>query len=460
VTGKGNGAAARDAVPRPVAARRDATQGIATQGIATQGIATQGIATQGIATQGVAAQGVAAQGVAAQGVAAQGVAAQGVAAQGVAAQGVAAQGVAAQGVAAQGVAAQGVAAQRFAAQLLSGRAARSPVEVAERLLAVQGQDPRGARLAIRARSTGLTAADVDKALTADRALLITWLNRGTLHLVRTEDYPLLQQLTVRPRYQQACLRHAAAGGVDAGKAERAVTVIAAALADGPLTRRQLGERIAAAGIGATGNAPLHLITLACLRGIAVRGPMVGAQHAYVLVRDWLGRIPEPLDHDVALAELARRYLAGHGPAADRDLAKWAGLPVGQARRGLAAIGPSLRERPDGLAELAASAAGGKTAELPAPRLLGSYDPVLLGWASREPILRGHQHIVTDNGLFRPFALVDGQAAGIWAWSAGEVTLHEFAGLPDQVKAALAAEARDVQRFLGSEPAEADDADPA
>ena len=43
-------------------------------------------------------------------------------------------------------------AQRLTAQLLAGPPARDPVAVAERLLAVQGQDPRGARLAIRARS--------------------------------------------------------------------------------------------------------------------------------------------------------------------------------------------------------------------------------------------------------------------------------------------------------------------
>jgi hypothetical protein len=81
-----------------------------------------------------------------------------------------------------------VQARRFAAQLLSGVPARRPVEVAERLLAIQGQDPRGARLAVRSRSGGLTAADVDRALTEDRSLLITWLNRGTLHLIRSEDY--------------------------------------------------------------------------------------------------------------------------------------------------------------------------------------------------------------------------------------------------------------------------------
>lgn len=88
-----------------------------------------------------------------------------------------------------------VLAARLTAQLLAGPPARDPVAVAERLLAVQGQDQRGARLAVRARSEGLSAADVDRALTEERSLLITWLNRGTLHLVRSEDYPWLHALT-------------------------------------------------------------------------------------------------------------------------------------------------------------------------------------------------------------------------------------------------------------------------
>ena len=86
-------------------------------------------------------------------------------------------------------------AERLTAQRLAGVPARDPVEVVHRLLAVQGQDPRGARLAIRARSSGLSAADVDRALTEERTLLITWLNRGTLHLVASEDYSWLHALT-------------------------------------------------------------------------------------------------------------------------------------------------------------------------------------------------------------------------------------------------------------------------
>ncbi len=40
-------------------------------------------------------------------------------------------------------------AERLTAQLLAGPPARDPLDVAERLLAIQGQDARGARLAIR-----------------------------------------------------------------------------------------------------------------------------------------------------------------------------------------------------------------------------------------------------------------------------------------------------------------------
>jgi DNA glycosylase AlkZ-like len=317
------------------------------------------------------------------------------------------------------------------------------------LLAVQGQDPRGARLAIRARSHGLTAAAVDTSLTMDRSLVITWLNRGTLHLARSEDYWLLQQVVVRPQYELACLGRAAAAGVPATIAERAVTVIADSLAaEGPLTRAQLGERLAAAGIRGTNTAPLQLIMLTCVRGMAVRGPMIGRQHAYVLTKDWLGEAPPRQDRDIALAELARRYLTGHGPASDADLAAWAGLPVGEARRGLSGIAGQLRDRADGLAELAGAPQA--AAGLPAPRLLGAYDPVLLGWASRAPIVGPHRRRITSNGLFRPFALVDGEAAAIWSWSAGQVQLEPLGELTSDAEAALAAEARDVRRFLGAE----------
>jgi Winged helix DNA-binding domain len=343
-------------------------------------------------------------------------------------------------------------AQRCAAQLLAGQPAGSAVDVVERLLAVQAQDPRGARLAIRPRSAGLLASDVDRALTEDRSLLVTWLNRGTLHLVRSEDFWWLRALTA-PLLQSGSDRRLAAAGVLPDDGDRAVAAIEDALAaEGPLTRAQLAERVAAAGVRAQGEAMLHLMFLASLRGIAVRGPMIGNQHAYVLVRDWLGAPPASFDRDLALAELARRYLAGHGPASERDLAQWAGMPLRDAKRGLAAISDELDEREDGLAVLRERK---QDEGLPPPRLLGAFDPLLLGWASRELVLGPYQEIVTVNGLFRPFALVSGRAAATWTITSGEVDLAPLRPLSAAIAASLRIDAADVRRFLGGAAVEED-----
>jgi hypothetical protein len=336
-----------------------------------------------------------------------------------------------------------VSAERLTSQLLSGRPARDPVAVAERLLAIQGQDPRGARLAVRARTKGLTAADVDRALTVDRSLLITWLNRGTLHLVRSEDYPWLHALTTPPLLASNA-RRLAQLGVTQGAADRGVALIERSLAEeGPLTGKQLRERLQAAKVRAEGQALAHIVGLAALRGVLVRGPLVGKQHAYVLVRDWLGNA-SPVDRDKALAELARRYLAGHGPADDRDLAKWAGLPLRDVRAGLAAIAPELEQLAGSLLHLKKAP---RAAELPPPRLLGAFDPLLLGWTSRQDIVGSHARLIADNGLFRPFALVRGRAAGIWNLREGEVVLTPFGSLTQADATILDADAADVTRFL-------------
>jgi hypothetical protein len=347
-----------------------------------------------------------------------------------------------------------VVRRRLTTQGLAGPPARDAVSVARRLLAIQGQDPRGARLAIRARTRGVTGADVDRALTEDRSLVITWCNRGTLHLIASEDYPLLHALTTPP-LRAGSDRRLAQEGINPTAARRGVSVITRALAQcGPLSGHALRERLQSADVPVAGQALVHLLFRATLDGVIVRGPIVGGQHAYALVRDWLPGAPErtaavAADRSRALAELARRYLAGHGPANARDLARWAGLPLRDARAGLDAIAGELRERDNGLVELAD---GPRAGRLPPPRLLGAFEPLLMGWRSRMDVLGAHESQVVTGGIFRGFALIDGRAAGVWRFANGAgtdgVALEPFSRLAPDVADALARETAAVTRFLG------------
>ena len=315
-------------------------------------------------------------------------------------------------------------------------------------MAVQAQDARGFRLAVRARTDGLVADDVDRALTVDRSVVVSTLNRGTLHLVRAEDHGWLHALTTPP-LAAGSARRLAQEGVPPDAAERGITAVVAALAaDGPLGRTALRPRVAAAGVRVEGQALVHVLFAATLRGLIVRGPVVDGEHAFVLVRDWLGALGEPWagDRDDALIRLAERYLAEHAPAGERDLARWSGLPLRDVRRGLQGLGPRLRESGDGLLEL-----GDRPPAVAAapPRLLGAFDPLLLGWADRTWVLADHVELVTVNGIFRPFALIDGRAAGTWAMPGGRVTLSPFEPLDAGVEARLRVDGADIARFLGA-----------
>ena len=343
--------------------------------------------------------------------------------------------------------------ERFESQLLCRRGSLPVVDVVGRLLAVQAQDLRGARLAVRARSAGLHVSDVDRALTDARSLVTTTLNRGTLHLVCVDDYWWLRALTT-PQLASGNLRRLAQEGVTADDAERGVAVIDRFLSrHGQASRKELRDALRAAGVPVDGQAFIHLVSLTTIRGIVVRGPVVGHEQRFVLVRDWLGAPAAERGRGEALAELAVRYLAGHGPANDRDLAKWAGVTLGDARRGLRDA-RGVQTYDGGLAALRRSpkeddsrrAIGAKVCT-PPPRLLGAFDPLLLGWVDRTPVVGEHAHEIVSGGVFRPFALVDGRAAGRWSLQKGRVVLEPFGDIDAEAASYLEEDAADVQRFL-------------
>ncbi len=312
------------------------------------------------------------------------------------------------------------------------------------LLAVQAQDARAFRLAVRARSSGTTALSVDAALTIDRTLVVSWLCRGTLHLVGAADYWWLHRLTA-PRQLAGNTKRLAQLGVDEDRVETAVAVILAEGSAAPRTRAELGAAIHEAGLPTAGQILVHLLAAASLRAHLVRGPLRAGEHCFVDAERWLSRPRETNDRDETLALLARRYLTGHGPASPRDLAVFCGITLGDARRGFAQIAAATRQLGGDLAYLDSQTLQQRP---PRPRLLGMFDPVLHGWADRSFVLGDYPGAVTSNGMFRATALVSGRVAGTWTMPAGVVTVQTAQRLTSDVIAELQTEADDVLRFLG------------
>jgi hypothetical protein len=303
-------------------------------------------------------------------------------------------------------------AERLASLGLAGPGSGSPQDAVSLLGGIQAQDHGGAVWSIGLRARGRTSADVDAAI-AGRRIVRTWAFRGTLHFLAPADVRWVTAL-LAPALIAANRRRYAQLELEERDFARCRSVIRAALAGTPgRTRAELARALEAGGLSARGQRAPYLLQRAALDGLICQRGLVRGEPLYVLLDEWVPErgTPGPAG-DGALAELARRYLAGHGPASLHDFAWWSGLPVAQARKGLEAAAQSLERRDAGLWAAAAPAPGGVA--VPA-LLLPPFDELLLGYRDRDLwIERRHVRSVNaGGGLLRPTVLIDGRVAGIW-----------------------------------------------
>ncbi len=180
-------------------------------------------------------------------------------------------------------------------------------DVLQHLLALQAQDVRTPALAMQVRGGEL-----------DDGMRITWLMRSTLHLVHAHDLVWLHPLFA-PRLEAGNRRRLKQLAVTEAQAERAVELIASAV---PATRAVLKALLASHGIPVEGQAIVHLLARAAMRGRVAQTP----ERVFVALE-----LPPPPDRDRSLEELARRYYAAHAGATADDLAYWSGLPKRDCR---------------------------------------------------------------------------------------------------------------------------------
>jgi hypothetical protein len=344
--------------------------------------------------------------------------------------------------------------QRLVNQRIDGEKFETPEEVVRWLGAVQAQDYLQSLWAVGLRLKSATVADVEQAI-SDGRIVRTWPMRGTLHFVPPEDAKWMLKLSAS-RMLAKDGRRLKQLGLDEEIMERCKELFYDALkGNGRLTRPDMMKLLEEAGISTENQRGYHILWYASQAGLICLGPMQDKQQTFVLLDEWAPKSRD-LSREQSLAELARRYLASHGPAAVHDFAWWAGLTVTEARSGLEAALPGLiSEKIDGIEYWMTSDTPGHIAhDKSSVELLPAYDEYLIGYKDRSAMLAA-EHATSivpgRNGVFQPTILVGGRVVGTWKRrfkkNTVAITLSPFAHLGDLAEGAIEA-ANSFSDFVG------------
>ena len=270
--------------------------------------------------------------------------------------------------------------------------------------------------------------------------------RGTIHLLVPDDALMLRGWTqpVQERERKVSQNTRAGLHLDPDDVRAAVD---AALADGPLPVKALGEAMAQRFPDVPPNVLGHLarvdVPLVQLPPRGCWGQSGGV--VYDRVDRWLGRPQAAPDPEA----IVRRYLTAFGPATAADVTAWSAVtrlgPV------LAGMEDLVRHTgPDG--RTVYDVPGGEivTGDVPAPpRLLGTYDNVWLSHAKRDRVTSPDKRSgwMGSNGGIASTVFVDGMLEGLWRLEEGRITIELFRDLTRRERADLDDEVARVEALL-------------
>jgi hypothetical protein len=336
-------------------------------------------------------------------------------------------------------------------QRLAATSFSDPADPVRWLGAVQAQDYLGSLWAIGLRTRNATEKAVERAI-ADRAIVRTWPMRGTLHFVAAEDAHWMLEL-MTPRVVAASADRLKRGyGLDEKTLGRSGEIVARALEGGRrLTRDAMYRTLENAGISTAGGRGLHITWGMAHDGLICFGPREGRQQTFVLLDEWV-RGARRMARDEALAELARRYFASHGPATVYDFAWWSGLLLSDAVDGLAMASEELVSFH--LADRTYWASPSTRPDSSSPRalLLPAFDEYTVAYRDRGAVVQSaHVRHAQGMTLLRPSILVNGRVAGSWArtLAKGSVRfeLSPFTPLGTPARRAVTSAAKRYAAFL-------------
>ncbi len=344
------------------------------------------------------------------------------------------------------------------------------VALTDGLVALHSTDPVSVYLSAAARMVTPSRAPLDAALYDDRSLVRHHAMRRTLWVFGHETARIAHHAAtvglVKMQRRNTLAMLDGAGIAEPEKwLDAASDEIVALLAEtGPLSARQIGERLPAVAVAVpvgtgkfatTQAAHSRLLLLLGFTGRVVRGRPTGTwingQYRWAATSSWFPDGFAALDSRVAAAGLARRWLAAFGPATGADLAWWAGWTVAVTTRALADIGAVEVALDEGPGFVLPDDVDPPPPAPPSSVLLPGLDPSTMGWKQRGfHLADADATLLFDrNGNGGPTAWVDGRIVGGWHRRAdGEIAFLLTADVGAEARAALDIEAQQLAKLLG------------
>ncbi|UZR97793.1 winged helix DNA-binding domain-containing protein [Chondrinema litorale] len=347
-----------------------------------------------------------------------------------------------------------IARARMYNQQITQKQFKTITELVKWMGAMQAQDAAMVNWAIAQRLPHFTENDVRKALDAAE-ILRTHLMRPTWHVVTASDIYWILELTA-PQILAANKGRHKQLELDDKTIAKSNDIIVRNLEGGKhLTREEIVVELQKAGIDTSANRASHLFMCAELEGIICSGKMKGKKQTYALLPE---RVPQKnlLTQEEALATLAKKYFASHGPATLKDFIWWSGLKVRDAKKALELI----------KADLISENVEDDTCfftdniNIAEPKedvfLLPAFDEYLISYTNRNASITSEHHkkAISINGIFWPIIIVDGQVKGTWKRvikkDKVEISTTMFDTVRDIVKDKINEKAREFGVFLQKE----------
>lgn len=343
-----------------------------------------------------------------------------------------------------------ISQQRLFNQHVHGEQFKTVKELVHWMGAIQAQDYAMSKYAIGVRLKNSTDKTIEEAINKGE-IIRTHVLRPTWHFVSAEDIRWMLELTAK-NLNKALASNSKRLELDEKTFKKANTIIEKLLKGGKhLTRKEIMHALEKKGIKTNDLRAGHIMFRAETDMVVCNGIKKEKQFTYALFDE---KVPDAKKFvkEEALAELAFRYFASHGPATLQDFTWWSGLSVADAKDGLESAKSKLMSEKyrDNLYWYSHQQVASKKSSNIV--LLPSFDEFLISYKSREISvdLQHAPHTFTNNGIFNPIIVHNAKVIGTWKPQQKKeilITPYFFDKPTEKVKQLSAKAAREFGKFM-------------